>query len=148
VWVVGFTIAGAVLMNIVGPHHRLAQPGDLNINTTETMRQRQASFDRWGRPPEVVASFISSVVVIVSFALVAGILSAIVGTTVETPQRWRAIPIFGLAAAVGIIAGLWVGAATSFLLPVASFAAGCTAGAITERARGTLLSNRSLPPER
>mgnify|MGYP006180894825 CR=1 FL=1 len=52
------------------------------------------------------------------------------------------------SAAVGIIAGLWVGAATSFLLPVASFAAGCTAGAITERARGTLLSNRSLPPER
>lgn len=42
VWVVGFTIVGALLMNGFGDHHRLAKPGDLNINTRETMRERQA----------------------------------------------------------------------------------------------------------
>jgi len=42
VWVVGFTIAGVLLMNTFGDHHRLAEPGDLNINTRETMRERQA----------------------------------------------------------------------------------------------------------
>jgi hypothetical protein len=139
VWVVGFTIAGVLLMNTFGDHHRLAEPGDLNINTRETMRERQASFDRWGSPPEVVASFFFSVAVIISFAITAGMVSAIVGTQRVTPQRWRAVLLFGLAASLAIIAGLWVGALTSFLLPVAGFAAGCTAGAITEYARGTLL---------
>jgi hypothetical protein len=98
VWVVGFTIAGALLAKEFGDHHRLARPGDLNINTTETMRERQASFNRWGKPPEVMASLFFSVAVIVSVAVASGIVSATVGTHSATPGRWRAIPLFGVAA--------------------------------------------------
>jgi hypothetical protein len=141
IWVVGFTIAGVLLMNTFGDQHRLAEPGDLNINTSETILQRQASFDKWGRSPEEMASFFFSVAVIITFAVAAGILSAIVGTQAAALHKWLAIPLFGLAAALGIVVGLWVGAVlASIFLPFAGFAAGCTAGAITERARSTLLS--------
>jgi hypothetical protein len=106
VWVVGFTIAATLLMNTLGSHHRGAEPGDQNTNTFETMVQRQSSFDKWGRPPEVVASFLFSVAVIISFAGASGIVSAMVGAQPATPQPWRAIPSFGLTAAVGIISVL------------------------------------------
>jgi hypothetical protein len=144
IWVLGFTIAAAVLMDACADQHRLAQPGDLNINTTETMRQRQASFDKWGMPPERVASLLFSAVVIISFALASGSVAAIVASEVTTPHRWLAIPLFGLASAGAIIAGLWVGALFASLFPLAAgFAGGCAAGAIIEGARAMLLPNSS-----
>jgi hypothetical protein len=146
VWVAGFTIAGAFVMNDLSDRHRLAKPGELNINTDESMRERQRSFARWGRPPEVVASLFLSVGVVISFSVVSGIVSANIGTDAGTPQRAVASTLFGIAAAFGIIIGLWVGAVTtSLLLPAAGFAGGCTAGAIIERARTKLLS-RDEPP--
>ena len=44
VWELGFTIAAALVMNEFGDRNRPAKPGDLNMNTSETIRQRSSEF--------------------------------------------------------------------------------------------------------
>ncbi len=107
VWIVGFTIAAALVMNNVLEHHRLGRPGEVNVNTTETMRQRQASFSRWGKSPEVMASFFFSIGAIFSLAVTTGIVSGIIATTPTAPHRWPSILGFGFATGLAMIAGLW-----------------------------------------
>jgi len=143
VWVVGFTIAAALVMNTIRDHHRVGRPGEVNANTTETMRQRQASFSRWGQSPEVMASFFFSIATIFSLAVTTGIVSGIVATKPTAPHRWPSVLGFGFATGLAMIAGLWAGAAASLIPPAAPFVAGCTAGAIIEWARFTLLHNRA-----
>jgi hypothetical protein len=143
VWVVGFTIAAALVLNTVRDHHRPGRPGEVNVNTTETMRQRQASFTRWGQSPEVMSSFVFSIATIFGLAVTTGIVSGIVATKPTVRYRWLSVLRFGFAAGLGILAALWVGAVASLFPPAAPFVAGCTAGAIIEWARFTLLHNRA-----
>jgi hypothetical protein len=46
IWVIGFTATVVILAQFAAASTKLASLGELNINTTETMRQREASFRR------------------------------------------------------------------------------------------------------
>lgn len=159
VWVIVFTIGGIALSEHFLARTALASPGELNINTYETMRARQASFDRWGVEPEVVSSFVFTFAVVVASSFGSGLLSALAVSGVGIIRLIRGT-LFGLATAIAIIAGLvviYIGGyvlalviavlrTPAFPLPVlpsgfalAIMLAGCTAGSLIEYARGALL---------
>lgn len=160
VWVVGIAGAGIVLSEYYLAQTALAQPGDLNINTYETMRARQASFDSWGQSPETVSSFVFTFTVVMASTFGTGLLSALVAS------GWRIAGVirgtlFGLASAFAITAGLVLVPIGTYVLTLvmvfgggprslpplpSSFAlaallAGCAVGAIIEYARAALLVN-------
>jgi hypothetical protein len=161
VWFVCFAIAGLLLSKYYLAQTALALPGELNINTDATMRARQASFDRWGAPPETVSSFVFTFEVLCATCFASGLLSAMAAAGWRVPDLIRAM-LFGLATIVAIVAGLFVvfvatygiavvvaatrvRLAVSWLAPLpmgfvlAAMIAGCVAGSISEYARGILL---------
>lgn len=159
VWIIGITTAGMVLSDYYLAQTALAQPGELNINTYETMQARQASFDRWGVPPETVSSFVFTCAVVIASTFASGLLSALVVSRGMAGIIRAAL--FGLASTVAITAGLvMVPIVTYVLLPVLTFGggskalpplpssyalaalvAGCIAGSIIQYARATLLAH-------
>jgi hypothetical protein len=153
IWVLGFTLAAIVLVDHFVAATQLAKPGDLNINTTETMRQRTEYYSTWHYPPEAVFVF----TVLSSFGIGCGFLSAFVA---QWPSRGIAqlASATGFAAATGlaVFVGLLLsGLGVSILGPTLSrapgvpggllgvgtalFGAGCAVGAIVESARRALL---------
>jgi len=160
VWVIGIAVAGIVLSEYYLAQTALAQPGDLNINTYETMRARQASFDRWGVPPETVSSFAFTFAVVIASTFGSGLLSALVAGGWGIAGVIRGT-LFGLAGVIAITAGLVLVPIGTYVLALvmsfgdgprpfprlpSSFAlaallAGCAAGAIIEYARAALLLN-------
>jgi hypothetical protein len=149
VWVVAFLVAMSFVAEKFAQPHRLARPGDLNINTTETMRQRQLSFERWGRPPEDVDRLVFLILAVACFAVTSGTVSALVATTKRAPRRWQHALLFGVAAGGSVIVGgLMALFGAALYLPIAGFAGGCTAGAIVEFARTSLIAPAFDPARR
>lgn len=161
VWFVCFAVAGILLSKYYLAHTGLALPGELNINTDETIRARQASFDRWGVPPETVSSVVFTFDVLVASCLASGLLSALVASGWGVTRLIRGM-LFGVATTVAIVAGLFVvylgtygfglvmavarvRLAMSWLAPVpmgfalATILAGCVVGSIIEYTRSILL---------
>jgi hypothetical protein len=113
IWIVGFTAAAVVLTNYYLANTALALPGDLNINTTETIRERNEYFSRPHLPPELVFSF--SVVAL--FAGGCGLLSGITARPWQgTTDLWRAA-VFGASTGVAVLTALAVGA---LVVPIAA----------------------------
>ena len=161
VWVASFAVAAVMLSEHYLERTALAQPGELNINTFETMRERQASFDRWGVAPEVVSSFMLTLTVVVASSFCGGLLSALVGSGWGRTRLMRGM-LFGLATAVATTAGLALIPVGTYVLAIAmvfagrppvllflaplpggfviaALLAGCLAGSIIEYARAALL---------
>lgn len=103
VWTIGFSVAAMMLVGYYVDSTGLAQPGDLNINTTETMRQRDEYFRTAHYPPEVV--FATWVVVLT--AGTCGLVSGVVNTGRTVARAWRPI-VFAATVAAGIVAALVV----------------------------------------
>lgn len=142
VWAFASFLAMSIIADTYAVPHRLARPGDLNVNTTETMRARQQSFDRWGLSPEAIERRVTLVSAIGTFAVASGFCSALLGGVPGRRRKWSSVFTFGLTAALAVYAGAAVGVlavATYMFLPAAGFAGGCTAGVIIERAKSALL---------
>ena len=164
IWFIGFTVAGIVVIEYLRPH--APAPGALNINTTETMRARQASFGRWGVAPEVVSAYIFTITVIAAAPFSTAFLSALIATGAIMARVGRAA-LFGVAAAMAILGGVALMlfgtyaftlamsvtgiAAALHLSPLAHgfilavLLAGCCAGAAIELARNLLINLVARP---
>ena len=145
IWIAAFFIAMCPVALAYAQPHQLARPGDLNINTTETMRQRQQSFDRWGVPPETIERHLLVLKAVASFAFLGGAFSTFIAGVGGARRRWLDALLVGMAAVAGVILGAYVAlmaAATYFLLPVAGLAGGGIAGGIIECARSSLQQTR------
>jgi hypothetical protein len=110
IWTIVVTVTTLILIDQAASVN-LASPGELNINTTETMRERQASFDRWGRPPEDVQALIRTVTVIAIGAILASVLSALAGAEPPRGRRfYLLLPVYAawtaVALGVSAIAGM------------------------------------------
>jgi hypothetical protein len=161
IWIIGFTAAALVLAQFYVASTRLASPGDLNINTTETMRRRVDYIGRFGHPPEVVFAAAFVLAVLVAFAAGCGFLSGLTATSSARGfnDTVRAL-VFGGATCVAVFTGLLllvVGGPylvhlmsvsrnprlelAGFVLGVVAsgFVSGCASGAIVETARRALL---------
>lgn len=155
VWVVGFAVAGLLLWDRYLAETGLAPPGALNINTTETMQARQASFDRWGMEPEAVSSVIFTLAIVTGFGFASATLSSLLGSGFGGRRILRAT-LFGLISAAAVVAGCAVLPIAGYLLTIilslgtigplkglslpggfvlATLMAGGSAGAIIDRAR-------------
>lgn len=167
IWVIGFAVAGALLSDHYLAQTGLASPGDLNINTDETMRARQASFDRWGVEPDVVSSVAFTFTIVTAFCFGSGTLSALIASGWGIKRMIRGM-LFGLVTTVAVIAGFvlvpigtyvlalvlsfggaprdlrWLSLPGGFAL--AALLAGGIAGTIIESGRAALLSYPAADP--
>lgn len=143
-WVACFFVAMSMVALTFAEPHQMARPGELNINTTESMLERQQSFDRWGLPPEAIARRNLLRAAVLSFAFAGGVFSALIAGAHRPAWTVVAVLTSGLAAGAGVMLGAYVAlfmAATYFLLPVAGLGGGCVAGTAIEPARRLLLSS-------
>lgn len=113
IWTIGAAAAGMVLSHHYVAETALASPGDLNINTTETIRARQASFERWGVAPEVVDSYVFSLEIIIAGCFGSALGSTLVAAAWEVKRLIHGM-LFGLASAIAVVAGV-------ALLPIGTY---------------------------
>jgi hypothetical protein len=103
--VIGFTATVVILAQFAAASTKLASLGELNINTTETMRQREASFRRYGQAPEVVSRVMLVLSVLVTFGTGCGFLSALAAQEAGFGSVLRAL-LFGIASCLALFMGL------------------------------------------
>lgn len=105
VWIIGFWLAGCALLYSFGPPGQLASETDVNLVTTEEIRQRNQRSEGPHFPPDAVAAFC----VIAGFGFAGGSLSSLIGSASSGQRRWMAALQRGVRATVAVPVGVVVG---------------------------------------